>query len=140
MGLLEIWANYGPGISGAVFGSGWWFWVVAVVCSAIKVPFLHYLPGIFASFAALMFNCVRREEIQDYSPFDDNEGCRSRTWLFLAYVISFVSLAGSVGMLVQDSLLPDTPSSWTGIAGVLQCFFVLSSGLMYWTSRTSSEY
>lgn len=29
-------------------------------------------------------------------------------------------------MLVQDSLLPDTPSSWTGIAGVLQCFFVLS--------------
>lgn len=45
MGLLEIWSSYGPGISGAVFGSGWWFWVDAVVCSAIKVPFLHYLPG-----------------------------------------------------------------------------------------------
>ena len=45
MGLLELWSSYGPGISGAVFGSGWWFWVDAVVCSAIKVPFLHYLPG-----------------------------------------------------------------------------------------------
>ncbi len=52
--------------------------------------------------------------------------CRSRTWLFLSYVIAFVSLAGSAGMLVQDALLPDTPSSWTGIAGVLQCTFVLT--------------
>ncbi|CAM6014473.1 unnamed protein product [Sphagnum balticum] len=51
---------------------------------------------------------------------------RSRTWLFLSYVIAFVSLAGSAGMLVQDALLPDTPSSWTGIAGVLQCTFVLT--------------
>jgi len=50
---------------------------------------------------------------------------RSRTWLFLAYVIAFTSLAGSVGMLVQDALLPTTPSTWTGIAGVLQCFFCL---------------
>lgn len=28
--------------------------------------------GIFASLAALMFNCVRREDI-DYSPYDDGE-------------------------------------------------------------------
>ncbi|XP_024365587.1 uncharacterized protein [Physcomitrium patens] len=96
--------------------------------------------GIFATIAALMVNGVRRDELTDYSPFDDNDGCRSRTWLFLAYVIAFTSLAGSVGMLVQDALLPTTPSTWTGIAGVLQCFFVLSSGLMYWTSRASSDY
>jgi hypothetical protein len=83
-------------------------------------------PGIFASLAALMFNCVRQDELQDYSPFDDGEACRSRTWLFLSYVVAFVSLAGSAGMLVQDALLPDTPSSWTGIAGVLQCTFVLT--------------
>lgn len=51
---------------------------------------------------------------------------RSRTWLFLAYVIAFSSLAGSVGMLVQDALLPTTPDTWTGIAGVLQCFFCLA--------------
>ncbi|KAH9313998.1 hypothetical protein KI387_022625, partial [Taxus chinensis] len=50
---------------------------------------------------------------------------RSKTWLFLAYVISFVSLAGSVGLLVQDCLSKSGPSSWTGVAGVLQCVFVL---------------
>jgi hypothetical protein len=33
-------------------------------------------PGIFASLAALMFNCVRQDELQDYSPFDDGEACR----------------------------------------------------------------
>lgn len=46
MDLPELLAIFGPGISGAVFGAGWWFWVDAVVCSSVKVPFVHYLPGI----------------------------------------------------------------------------------------------
>ncbi|OIT35898.1 stromal 70 kda heat shock-related protein, chloroplastic [Nicotiana attenuata] len=72
MDFPELWAIFGPGVSGAVFGAGWWFWVDAVVCSSVKVSFLHYLPGIFASLAALMFNCVRKEDI-DYSPYDEGE-------------------------------------------------------------------
>jgi hypothetical protein len=70
-----VWAVVGPGVAGAVFGVGWWFWVDAVVCSAAAVPFLHYLPGLFASFAALMFNCVKREDANYnyYSPYDDSE-------------------------------------------------------------------
>lgn len=43
--LLAAWPVVGPGVAGAVFGAGWWFWVDAVVCSAAAVPFLHYLPG-----------------------------------------------------------------------------------------------
>jgi hypothetical protein len=43
--LLAAWPVLGPGVAGAVFGAGWWFWVDAVVCSAAAVPFLHYLPG-----------------------------------------------------------------------------------------------
>jgi hypothetical protein len=43
--LLAAWPVVGPGVAGAVFGAGWWFWVDAVVCSADAVPFLHYLPG-----------------------------------------------------------------------------------------------
>eukprot|EP00252_Welwitschia_mirabilis_P010634 TRINITY_DN24021_c0_g1_i1.p1 TRINITY_DN24021_c0_g1~~TRINITY_DN24021_c0_g1_i1.p1 ORF type:complete len:139 (+),score=15.24 TRINITY_DN24021_c0_g1_i1:206-622(+) len=138
MEFSEMWAIFGPGLAGAVFGAGWWIWVDAVVCSSVKVSFLHYLPGIFASFAALMFNCVSRDELQDLHPYDYDDGCRSRTWLFLAYVISFVSLAASVGLLVQDALTNSGPSAWTGVAGVLQCVFVLISGLIYWTSRSES--
>ncbi|RAL38750.1 hypothetical protein DM860_013431 [Cuscuta australis] len=122
------------GVAGAVFGAGWWFWVDAVVCSAVKVSFLHYLPGIFASLAALMFNCVRKEDI-DYSPYDEGEW-RLKLWLFVAYVVSFVSLAASVGLLIQDALVESGPSAWTGVAGVLQCVFVLISGLIYWTSHS----
>lgn len=47
MDFSELWAIFGPGIAGAVFGAGWWFWVDAVVCSSVKVSFLHYLPGKF---------------------------------------------------------------------------------------------
>ncbi|KAF4352908.1 hypothetical protein F8388_003299 [Cannabis sativa] len=72
MDLVELWAIFGPGVSGAIFGAGWWFWIDAVVCSSVKVSFLHYLPGIFASLAALMFNCVRKEDI-DYSPYEEGE-------------------------------------------------------------------
>eukprot|EP00249_Psilotum_nudum_P010017 c22284_g1_i1 orf=416-835(+) len=139
MDWADLWGAFGPGFAGSVFGAGWWFWVDAVVCSSVKVSFLHYLPGLFASLAALMFNCVKRDDLQDYSPFDEGEGCRSKTWLFLAYVIAFVSLAGSVGMLIEDAVLKTGPSTWTGVAGVLQCFFVLASGLIFWTSR-SGEY
>eukprot|EP00271_Cylindrocystis_brebissonii_P013213 TRINITY_DN32888_c0_g1_i1.p1 TRINITY_DN32888_c0_g1~~TRINITY_DN32888_c0_g1_i1.p1 ORF type:complete len:147 (+),score=23.56 TRINITY_DN32888_c0_g1_i1:194-634(+) len=137
--------KYGPVLAGALFGAGWWTWVDAVVCSTITVPFLHYLPGIGASFAGLMVNVVRREDLQqDYSPFDEDT-CRSRGWLFLAYVIAFVSLAGATTLLILDAHTASTASSswlphketisvWTGTAGVLQCGFVLGSGLIYWMS------
>ncbi|PIN15848.1 putative membrane protein [Handroanthus impetiginosus] len=134
MDLSELLAIFGPGVAGAVFGAGWWFWVDAVVCSSVKVPFVHYLPGIFASLSALMFNCVRKEDI-DYSPYDEGEW-RLKLWLFIAYVVSFVSLAASVGLLIQDALVKSGPSAWTGVAGVLQCVFILISGLIYWVSHS----
>uniref|UniRef100_A0A0E0AWG0 Uncharacterized protein n=1 Tax=Oryza glumipatula TaxID=40148 RepID=A0A0E0AWG0_9ORYZ len=115
----------GPGVAGAVFVVGWWFWVDAVVCSAVQVSFLHYLPGenplsffflvlnpfelmleavsrnpgIFASLAALMFNCSE--------------------------ALALCGIAGAVGLLVQDALTDKGPSVWTGVAGVLQCVLVL---------------
>ncbi|KAB2046232.1 hypothetical protein E1A91_D01G220300v1 [Gossypium mustelinum] len=123
MDLGELLAIFSPGVAGAVFGAGWWFWVDAVVCSSVHISFVHYLPEIFASIAALMFNCVGKDDI-DYSPYDEGEW-RLKLWLFLAYVVSFVSLAASVGLLMQDSLVTSGPSLWTGTAGVLQCVFVL---------------
>ncbi|XP_047050048.1 transmembrane protein 50 homolog [Lolium rigidum] len=76
--LAMLWAIIGPGVAGALFGAGWWFWVDAVVCSAVKVSFIHYLPGIFASVSALMFNCVSKEDLggdyySAYGGGDDNE-------------------------------------------------------------------
>ncbi|KAJ6930541.1 glucan endo-1,3-beta-glucosidase-like [Populus alba x Populus x berolinensis] len=120
MDLPELWAIFGPGVAGAVFGAGWWFWIDAVVCSSVKVSVVHYLPGIFASIASLMFNCVRKEDI-DYSPYEEGEW-RLKLWLFFAYVVSFVSLAASVGLLIQDSIVKTGPSVWTGTAGILQCW------------------
>ncbi|MBA0850236.1 hypothetical protein Goshw_027233, partial [Gossypium schwendimanii] len=42
---------------------------------------------------------------------------RLKLWLFLAYVVSFVSLAASVGLLMQDIVVTSGPSLWTGTAG-----------------------
>jgi hypothetical protein len=51
----------------------------------------------------------------------------------VSYVVSFVSLAGAVGLLVQDALTEKGPSSWTGVAGVLQCVFVLIRFFLFLT-------
>ncbi|RWW31726.1 hypothetical protein GW17_00003640, partial [Ensete ventricosum] len=106
LGLM--WEIMGPGIAGAVFGAGWWFWVDAVVCSAVKISFLHYLPG---------------EPPSPSPPPLLISLAVVKLWLFVAYVVSFVSLAGAVGLLVQDALTEKAPSAWTGVAGVLQCVF-----------------
>lgn len=37
-----------------------------------------------------------------------------------------MSLAGSVGLLIQDALVDSAASSWTGVAGILQCVFILA--------------
>ncbi|ONM22276.1 Transmembrane protein 50A [Zea mays] len=70
-------------------------------------------------------------------PWSRNEKAAGvKLWLFVAYVVSFVCLAGSVGLLVQDALTNKGPSVWTGVAGVLQCVLVLISGLVYWTCHS----
>ena len=62
--------------------------------------------------------------------------CRVKLWLFVAYVVSFVCLAGSVGLLVQDALTDKGPSVWTGVAGVLQCVLVLIRYVIFSHSRS----
>ena len=49
------------------------------------------------------FLATRREELQEFDAFDEAVFCRSRTWLFLSYVVSFGAVAGSVWVLMQAS-------------------------------------
>ncbi len=51
---------YGPGLAGALFGGGWWFWVDACAASHTSVPFVQYLPGIIATLALIMINAIRK--------------------------------------------------------------------------------
>lgn len=66
--------------------------------------------GIFASLAALMFNCVRREDI-DYSPYDDGEWRSALStvsivlyrrhllsfWIFRVFLVFFLYVARILG-------------------------------------------
>ncbi|EFJ44911.1 hypothetical protein VOLCADRAFT_118500, partial [Volvox carteri f. nagariensis] len=92
--------TWGPIASGALFGAGWWFWVDAVCISHHKVPFDQYLPGIIATLALIMINCIRRDDMIEYDPFDDATYCRSRLWLFLSYIVSFASIVAAVWVML----------------------------------------
>lgn len=73
-----------------------------------------------------MQNIYFVEDVKSFSlAFLVSLNCRGKLWLFIAYIVSFISLAASVGLLIQDALVKTGPSAWTGVAGVLQCVFVL---------------
>ena len=91
MDIAELWAIFGPGIAGAVFGAGWWFWVDAVVCSSVAVSFVHYLPGnpppIFLSLTfsllsnvEMMLGFLPRDFVRDFCFFGgfDVQLCQER--------------------------------------------------------------
>ncbi|KXZ55178.1 hypothetical protein GPECTOR_3g324 [Gonium pectorale] len=92
--------TWGPIASGALFGAGWWFWVDAVCISNHKVPFDQYIPGIIATLALIMINCIRRDDLVEIDPFDDATFCRSRLWLFASYVVSFASIVAAVWVMI----------------------------------------
>lgn len=129
--------TYGPVLSGALFGAGWWFWVDAVCSSDMKIPFVQYLPGIIATIALIMINAVRMEELQELDSFDDAAYCRSRIWLFFCYMVSFGAIVGSVVILLQHYV--GTTIVWPGVAGIFQVTLVLGSALLLWVSRTPTD-
>eukprot|EP00899_Mesostigma_viride_P004253 jgi/Mesvir1/13829/Mv15979-RA.1 len=135
---FSVYKEYGPGLAGAVFGAGWWFWVDACVLSAMagtKVPFVHFLPGIVAVIAIIMINLVDKRDLNENSVYDEGAGCRSRTFLFLSYLISFGALGGATWVLVAGYASKAGVDTWPGVASIIQCILIITSGIIYWTSR-----
>jgi Uncharacterised protein family (UPF0220) len=73
-------------------------------------------------------NHARREELETYDAFDEGVFCRSRSWLFISYVVSFASVIAAVWVLLQGYALGNVPSVWPGAAGVLQVRVLTPSG------------
>lgn len=141
--LLQFWEEkakaYGPGLAGALFGGGWWFWVDATAASHTSVPFVQHLPGIIATLALVMINAIRRSELDEYDPFDEGVFCRSRLWLFISYIVSFAAVAGAVWVLLGHyALNPDVTNVWPGVAGLFQVTLILGSALLFFVARTPS--
>lgn len=141
--VVEFWEDkakaYGPILSGALFGAGWWFWVDAVLCNSHTVPFDQYIPGIIATLALIMINCIRRDSLQGQDAFDDESFCRIRLWLFLSYVVSFGSIVASVWVMILHYTSHDELSGaekWPGVACIFQTVFILGSGILFFLSRT----
>lgn len=141
--VIQLWndkaAAYGPTISGALFGGGWWFWVDAVAASQTNVPFVQYLPGLIATLALVMINSIRREELEDqYDAFDEGVFCRSRFWLFISYLVSTSAIIGSIMVLLHFYAWDHAVlTMWPGVAGLFQVTLILGSALLFFVSRSS---
>ena len=126
--------RYGTGLAGAAFGLGWWAWIDAVVTVTAKVPFSLYLPGIAATFALLLINSVRWDEVQGYDPWnDDGVYCRSRVWLLVAYLVAGGSIAGAAAVMIHSG------GAALGMACVLQVASIIGAALLFFVSRSEGE-
>lgn len=134
--------GYGPIIAGMLFGAGWWFWVDAVACTSHKIPFDQYLPGIIATLALIMINCIRQDDLMEIDPFDDATFCRSRLWLFLSYIVSFAAIVAAIWVMIahySTNTQLSGSEKWPGAAGIFQVTFILGSGLVFFASRTPTD-
>lgn len=133
--LSAIASPLGPTLAGALFAAGWAAQTDAAVTSAHRLPFVRYLPGILSTFAMVLMATVRRSDLDSYAQSGDDGDvvCRARGALFLAYCLSFASLAlAASGLLLSGG-------GWVGAAGVLNCLFVLAAGLVLFVAGGSSD-
>ncbi|DBA93296.1 TPA: Transmembrane protein 50B [Trebouxia sp. C0005] len=135
--------EYSPGIAGALFGAGWWCWVDAFVHSAAvdhkHIPITYHIPGWVATLALIVMNITSRQELAEPEEMyvDDNFTSRAKVLLFISYLMAFGAVAGSVAVLitcVQHHALVDI-----GAGALLQCGFVLLSGLLLWAFRSADS-
>ncbi len=107
-----------------------------VLVHAASCTYQHYAasgPGTYN-----LTHC--REDLEEYDAFDEGVYCRSRSWLFLAYIVSFGSIMGSVAVLMKSYALNDaTDAVWPGVAGLFQVTLILAAGLLLFISRTPAE-
>ena len=95
------------------------------------------MPGILATFAMIMINCTRREDLANPEYLSEGVECRLKFWLFFSYVVAFGSLFGSVWVLL-DSRQQDE-HVWAGAVGVGQCTLIIAAGLVMWLFRAPGE-
>lgn len=130
----HIRSRYGTGIAGALFGIGWWAWIDACVTSPTKVTFLQTLPGLAATFALVLVNAVRWDEVQGYDPWnDDGVYCRSRVWLLIAYLVCGGAIAGAAGVMIASG------GAAVGMAAVMQVACIIGAALLFFVSRSDGE-
>lgn len=131
-------SSHGATLAGALFAAGWSAQADAAVTAPHRLPFLRYLPGILSTFAMVLMATVRRSDVEAYSQngYDGDGGdvvCRARGALFLAYCLSFASLAlAASGLLLSGG-------GWVGAAGVLNCLFVLAAGLVMFVAGGDAD-
>ena len=96
------------------------------------MPFIEYLPGIAATLALILTNCVRREDVTDEAG-DDEDVFRLRSLLFIAYVTGFAAVCGSVAIFLDYN--KHDGSSYPGVANILLTMLVTASSLLLWLTR-----
>lgn len=85
--------------------------------------------GIFASLAALMFNCVRREDIDYYSPYEEGEWRLLSTLLLLYFLVNITNAKDrqvfSVVMIVCSLLYVEEVLVCALLYVVRMCVYVI---------------
>lgn len=109
--------------------------VITVHCILSR---LSIITAVYPADASTM---MYREDLDEaFDSFDEGVYCRSRSWLFLAYLVSFGSIMAAVAVLLKDYALNDAVDGvWPGVAGLFQVTLILGSGLLLFVSRTPTE-
>lgn len=67
----------------------------------------------------------------------DDTASKMKAWLFAAFVISFASIMGSVGLLIRREVVLKTADASISAATIFGTTLILLSSLIFWLGRRS---
>jgi Uncharacterised protein family (UPF0220) len=131
-------------LSGVVFAVAWWIFIDGVVFgetigNAEKFEPYYVIPGIGATIALVMLNCVKLEDAMGSGGGDSGFGSDGstrttivRAWLFIWFTIMFVCIAGAIWTMAAHY-----SDNWTGVAILVQPIVIsASAGLLLYTRKS----
>ncbi|XP_027008286.1 transmembrane protein 50B isoform X2 [Tachysurus fulvidraco] len=125
-------------VAGFLFFTGWWVIIDAAVHYPKPEDLNHafHTCGVFSTLAFFMINAVSNAHIRGDSY---EEGCfghrGARVWLFIGFLIMFVSLIASVWILFGAYVAPGLPV-YPGLCVFFQNLLIFFSSLVYKFGRT----
>ncbi|CAM1314664.1 TMEM50A (predicted) [Pycnogonum litorale] len=126
-------------LAGALFASGWWFIIDVAARYPSQDDFFHayHTVGVMATLALFMINAISNGQVRGDSYTNGCIGQRgARAWLFLGFLLGFMSVIGSCWILFGVYVIPNKVPQWPGIAIFLQNAFIFFGALVFKFGRT----
>ncbi|XP_059479939.1 transmembrane protein 50A isoform X2 [Neocloeon triangulifer] len=125
--------------SGILFFTGWWIIIDIAAAYPDSNVFNHayHTCGVVGTISLFMINVVSNAQVRGDAYTNGCMGPRgARVWLFIGFVLGFVSVFAACWILFADFIPDDKKSTYPGVGLFLQNIFIFIASLLFKFGRS----